>query len=77
LSWFIDTGLLTSDPPIMDFERMFDGQNVGIALHREMAKTVSLVHPQQRFQVAGKLLIRKDDLFRDDSTVTVSHYTLT
>jgi hypothetical protein len=42
-----------------------------------MAKKVSLVHPQQRFDVLGELLVQKCDLFRDDPTLTVSPYTLT
>jgi hypothetical protein len=43
----------------------------------EMAKPGSLVHPQQRFEVLGKLLVQKYDLFRDDPTLTVSPYTVT
>jgi hypothetical protein len=42
-----------------------------------MAKSVSLVHPQQTFQVLEKLLVGTCDLFRDDPTLTLSPYTLT
>jgi hypothetical protein len=39
-----------------------------------MAKTVSLIHPQQRFQVLEKLLIQKCDLFKDNPSLTTSPY---
>jgi hypothetical protein len=42
-----------------------------------MVKTVALVHAQQRFQVVGKLPIRKCDLFQGDAMLTVSPSTLT
>jgi hypothetical protein len=41
-----------------------------------MAKTISLIHPQQRFQVLEQLLIQKCDLFRDSPSLTLSPYTL-
>jgi hypothetical protein len=42
-----------------------------------MVKTAALVHAQPRFQVVGKLPIRKCDLFQDDAMLTVSRSTLT
>jgi hypothetical protein len=41
-----------------------------------MAKTVSLVHPQQTFQVLEQLLVGKCDLFRDDLMLVASPYTV-
>jgi hypothetical protein len=41
-----------------------------------MAKTVSLVHPQQTFQVLEKLLVQKCGLFMEDPIVVASPYTV-
>jgi hypothetical protein len=41
-----------------------------------MAKKVSLVHPQERFQVLEKLLVQKCDLFMDDPLLVASPYTV-
>jgi hypothetical protein len=39
-----------------------------------MAKTVTLIHPQQTFQVLEKLLIQKCDLCKDNPSLTASPY---
>jgi hypothetical protein len=41
-----------------------------------MAKIVSLVHPQQTFQVFEKLLVQKFSLFMEDPMLVVSPYTV-
>jgi hypothetical protein len=39
-----------------------------------MAKKVSLIHPQERFQVLEKLLVQKCGLFTDDPLLVASPY---
>jgi hypothetical protein len=41
-----------------------------------MAKKVSLIHPQERFQVLEKLLVEKCGLFTDDPLLVASPYTV-
>jgi hypothetical protein len=41
-----------------------------------MAKIVSLVHPQERFQVLEKLLVEKCGLFTGDPLLVASPYTV-